>query len=604
MRFTTIAALAAATTVYAQDQSSAVESSAPSPSSAGSGPASVSPPPTPVQSSLGATASSAGNGTSPSSGSGAGGVGALSILRNLSPQCQQGVIGLFLGGESAKCLQASTLLQALSGQVPSGAGPRPGVSGTAIAATSKASTALMFTSSGPVRRQEAVTSAASVLSSAVNSASNVVVTASPVISSSAVPEGTAPAGSRPTGNANSIIPGLEVYLQQACAAPGCSNSTITQIAETVLNSCQVDLQGAGISNETVQIIAQLYPAAREAACLQTTEAPIYDPTAFAPYQEGGANGTSGSGTASSAIPSAATSGPVSASSMASPSASMMKRQEQQGAPPEGAAAVPSVTASTSASPMGANATAPAPTGPMNGTAGTNSTIPAGNSTANSTFCATSLLKGLEEWHGKNLTVTDVLQLVFNSTERAKLSTYPAANLCNECVYAAVSIAETGAPWLLEQEVAPDTSFEAWYAATCPAANASISANGTLPNGVMPTAKNSTFGFPLTYTNTTGQETTTTPNATVTPIGQSANGTGNGTASAWPWPESSGNATAPLPTGPVNGTAPTPSVSDAAPSGAASSDAAAPEPTADGETAPAAESSAAPARRHLRFAREY
>jgi hypothetical protein len=251
---------------------------------------------------------------------------------------------------------------------------------------------------------------------------------------------------------------------------------------------------------------------------------------------------------------------------------------------------------------------------VNGTAGTNSTIPAGNSTANATFCATSLLKGLEEWHGKNLTAADVIQLVTNSTERAKLATYPAANLCNDCVYAAATIVESGAPWLLEANITADTTFESWYGATCPASNASISANGTLPEGVTPSAEGSTFGFPLTFVNaTTGQQETTTPNATVTPIGQSENST-NGTDAAWPWP-SNDNATAPLPTGPVNGTEPTPSTpaegetpapSDAAPSDAAPSDAAgetAPEETPAPEAAEA-EPSAAPARRRLRFAREY
>jgi hypothetical protein len=629
MRFTTIAALAAATTVYAQEQAA---DPAAAPSGAASGSPSAPSPATPAESSLAATPSTPiANGTTPSA-PGSSGAGLAGIFGSLSPQCQQGVMGIFMGGEAAQCLHASALLQALGGgQLPAMGAPRPGAS--VSAAASSAGVAPSGSAAASLaRRQEAVSSAASQVVSAVSGASSAAASGAASAVPSALPSG--PAGSQtPTGTENSIIPGLEAYLEQACAAPACSNSTITQIAETILNACQTDLQGAGISNDTVKIIAQLYPTAREAVCLQTSEPPVYDPTAFGPNQQ---NGTAGANVTSTAIPgpssaslpgAASTTIPGPASSeLPEASAVPLKRQEAQGAPPEGAdattpaagdaSASPAADASASpvVSPAAGNSAAPVPSGPVNGTAGTNSTIPAGNSTANATFCATSLLKGLEEWHGKNLTAADVIQLVTNSTERAKLATYPAANLCNDCVYAAATIVESGAPWLLEANITADTTFESWYGATCPASNASISANGTLPEGVTPSAEGSTFGFPLTFVNaTTGQQETTTPNATVTPIGQSENST-NGTDAAWPWP-SNDNATAPLPTGPVNGTEPTPSTpaegetpapSDAAPSDAAPSDAAgetAPEETPAPEAAEA-EPSAAPARRRLRFAREY
>ncbi|GMK59521.1 hypothetical protein CspeluHIS016_0801270 [Cutaneotrichosporon spelunceum] len=625
MRLLTFAALAAATTVYAvsADEAGASASgsaSAPSPSS-----------PNPSANMNGMSPSApATNGTGPvGSGSGKGLAGGHGDgFRNLSQQCQMGLLSITMA-KGSECLHAPDLLRMLGGHQQPGMGssapgqpgpsapmasgpassPSAATNASAVVAPSGASPsdASPSGSEAHARRQEGV----SPISEVPSATGNATGPAAPTVPVSPLPN-----------NAGQFLPALEMYLEKACAAPVCSNVTITEIAEIVINSCQVDLQRGGISNDTVKMIASLYPTAREAACLKTSNPPVYNPAAFAPNQNVSGNSTvPGNSTLpqpSASLPSDGT-GSFKFAEASATSVGYRKRQDEGATPSAGAnqstvdpAASPVADVSASPSPAAVSPTvgnppmAPSP-GPMNGTI-PNATAPAGNST-NGTFCTIAMLQGLEKFYGKPLTLHDLFQVyqaLTNPTEPSNLTNYPAGNLCNDCMYSILSIVETSEPRLLEQ-----SNVTTWFSATCPASNNSLSTNGTLPAGVIPSAEDSTYGFPLTFTNATGQIETTTPNATFTPIGINSNGSGT----AWTWPAS--NSTTPLPTGGApEAAAPSDAApSDAVPSGAAPSDTV-PSDAAPSDAAPsdAAPSDAAPsdaavsvtpaARRSIRFGREY
>lgn len=565
MRYATFAALAA-TTVLAQDAGMSAPASSPMSVLSSAVMPTTSTPSAPM-SSPSAPVPSTGTGGNSTGSDG----GLMGIVASLTPQCRQAAMGLLIGSsESAQCLHTGLLLKTFMG-------------------------------------------------------SN-----SPMSSSSTAPSNsTSSSGSPGMGSTAgaSAIPDIDAYLLASCAAAPCSNTTITHIAETVMSACADDLSSAGLSNDTVELIAQLYPVAREAVCLKTTNPPTYDPSKVGPGQAVAGNGTAGTGSNVTASTSTVVASPAIASGTASsPAADQSAPAKRQA----DSAVASSTSTQTGDMTLPPNATIPAGgTNPgPSGTGASNGTAPASNTTttANTTFCATALLEEVETWWGHNLTASQMLSLVISPDARSKLSRFPAANLCTDCVYAAVSLVETGAPWLTKVPLAANTTFNSWYAETCPAANASISVNGTLPMNVSATAENSTFGFPVTFYNaSTGAWETSTPNATATPIGSASNSAANSTnatASAWPWPQATGNATTPLPTGPVNGTQPTPITSTVSgveatpsPSPAAESPAAespadpnaapspSPSPAADPNASPAADAGAQTtpaARRRLRF----
>lgn len=67
----------------------------------------------------------------------------------------------------------------------------------------------------------------------------------------------------------SIVPSVENWLDSICTSNPCSNSTLQNATQTILSQCSTDLQKFGLTNETVQIIVQSYPLAREVVCLKT-----------------------------------------------------------------------------------------------------------------------------------------------------------------------------------------------------------------------------------------------------------------------------------------------------------------------------------------------
>lgn len=69
----------------------------------------------------------------------------------------------------------------------------------------------------------------------------------------------------------SVITPINNWLGDLCARPACSNNTLASIVTNVTAGCQSDLQSFGISNssvdEIIQIVQEVYPVARQVACL-------------------------------------------------------------------------------------------------------------------------------------------------------------------------------------------------------------------------------------------------------------------------------------------------------------------------------------------------
>jgi len=73
----------------------------------------------------------------------------------------------------------------------------------------------------------------------------------------------------------SILPPLDAYLSTVCSSAPCSSSVLNATAQSLLEGCSTDLGLAGISNSTVYEVFELYPLAREIACLKTTNPMTY-----------------------------------------------------------------------------------------------------------------------------------------------------------------------------------------------------------------------------------------------------------------------------------------------------------------------------------------
>lgn len=67
----------------------------------------------------------------------------------------------------------------------------------------------------------------------------------------------------------SVIPNVNDYLVDLCAAEPCSQATIDDATETVTTACATDLNRFGVSTDIVEFIMNAYPTAREVACLST-----------------------------------------------------------------------------------------------------------------------------------------------------------------------------------------------------------------------------------------------------------------------------------------------------------------------------------------------
>ncbi|WWC63526.1 uncharacterized protein I303_106129 [Kwoniella dejecticola CBS 10117] len=92
----------------------------------------------------------------------------------------------------------------------------------------------------------------------------------------------------------SIIEPMENYLDAFCSAQPCSNATLTEATQTIINGCASDLSQFGVTNQTVEWAIAQYPLARDVLCLKTS-----DPFTSNSTSSSSANSTSASSSANS-----------------------------------------------------------------------------------------------------------------------------------------------------------------------------------------------------------------------------------------------------------------------------------------------------------------
>ena len=76
-----------------------------------------------------------------------------------------------------------------------------------------------------------------------------------------------------SGNSSTAItPAVDNWLTGLCAAPACSNATITSVVSNVTAGCSTELSTEGVSTENnaqiSALIQQYYPTVRSIACLK------------------------------------------------------------------------------------------------------------------------------------------------------------------------------------------------------------------------------------------------------------------------------------------------------------------------------------------------
>ncbi|OCF32671.1 hypothetical protein I316_05592 [Kwoniella heveanensis BCC8398] len=213
----------------------------------------------------------------------------------------------------------------------------------------------------------------------------------------------------------SILEPIENYLDTFCASEACSNETIANATQSVLQGCGSDLTNFGVTNRTVEWAMAQYPLARDLLCLKTTDPFTADNATVS------ANTTSASST---------------------------------------------------------------------------------NSSSNGTFCATSLLTELQSYLGTNLTVTSIITdaLGGNATALQTIKSIPPSALCNDCVFAAISLVEEQYPQLGNVSIG-NTTLNGFLEGTCNSTSSSnstssetyeITTNGTLPDSIVEGASNSSL----------------------------------------------------------------------------------------------------------------
>ncbi|KAK1927306.1 hypothetical protein DB88DRAFT_24159 [Papiliotrema laurentii] len=70
----------------------------------------------------------------------------------------------------------------------------------------------------------------------------------------------------------SIIEPVDEYLSTVCYSPACNSTLLNSTAQAIVNGCSAELGQLGVDNKTVYEIVNLYPLAREVACLKDKDA--------------------------------------------------------------------------------------------------------------------------------------------------------------------------------------------------------------------------------------------------------------------------------------------------------------------------------------------
>ena len=90
----------------------------------------------------------------------------------------------------------------------------------------------------------------------------------------------------------SVVPDVDSYLSTICASDACSAATLNMTAEVIIQGCATDLANIGADNETVYNLIDLYPWARDIACLKTSS-PVALANASIPITSDAYNSTNG-----------------------------------------------------------------------------------------------------------------------------------------------------------------------------------------------------------------------------------------------------------------------------------------------------------------------
>ncbi|WVF67463.1 hypothetical protein IAT40_002219 [Kwoniella sp. CBS 6097] len=261
-------------------------------------------------------------------------------------------------------------------------------------------------------------------------------------------------------SSGSILEPIENYLDVFCSSEACSNETISNATQQVLQGCGSDLTNFGVTNQTVEWAMAQYPLARDVLCLKTTD----------PFT--GSNSTSSS---------------------------------------------------------------------SNATVSSNSTASSSNSSSNGTFCATSLLTEFQTYLGTNLTISSVITTALggNATALQTIESIPPSALCNDCVFAAISLVEEQYPQLGNMSIG-NTTLNGFLEGACNSTSSSnstsgstekyeITNNGTLPDSIIEAAANSSLSsvnatapqnnvtFPTQLLSTAASAASTLTASLVTPI---------------------------------------------------------------------------------------
>ncbi|EAL19751.1 hypothetical protein CNBG3790 [Cryptococcus deneoformans B-3501A] len=305
----------------------------------------------------------------------------------------------------------------------------------------------------------------------------------------------------------SIVPSVENWLDSICTSNPCSNSTLQNATQTILSQCSTDLQKFGLTNETVQIIVQSYPLAREVVCLKTTD----------PFTGNSSSDNSGSGGSGGAA-SSASSWATSAWNSAAPTSSMWYDAGTDSSPSP-TYAQESAYRLIRRQDQGSDASATSDIASWTSSAASPSSTASGsdNSSSNSTegtYCVTSLLDELSSYLGTELSLREIATIALggNATAIQDLESIPPTALCNECIFGALSLVETEYPDVGTSVWIGNSTLNQFLDTTCNSTGLVVSQNGTLPENVTASAYNSSF--PYSFVNGTS---TYLPTSTASPV---------------------------------------------------------------------------------------
>ncbi|WVN86178.1 uncharacterized protein L203_101339 [Cryptococcus depauperatus CBS 7841] len=293
---------------------------------------------------------------------------------------------------------------------------------------------------------------------------------------------------------DSAIPGVDKYLGAICTSNPCTSSVLQNVTKVITTSCSSDLKKFGWGNDSVAFVVQQYPLAREILCLKTNDpySSIANSTGANNSATGGAASTTSDWYSATDSASDWSAGGKANTGPSSSAFSLMGGQAIQNS---------SVSQTLSSSASTPTAT---------GSASNGSSTP-----GNSEYCVTSVITELFSYLGNtSLTLNDVATIALggNATAIQTIMSIPPTALCNDCVFAAVTLVEAEFPDIGTSVSINGSTANDWLNHTCSASGLQLSGNGTLPTNITSGASNSSFPY-----NFTDESSTHIPSSTAAPI---------------------------------------------------------------------------------------